>query len=151
MRDGGLDIDLLRVFDNIAEADVITIYFPILGRTLIVDARRTEEVDQMVALVPIARGSADRYRSFRRLRPELPRPLSISMIPWTSPIDSLARLGIWPRILERLEPAGDDCDLRAQAAACLCELRELERRELLRAVRGHDYHTIWERSATERA
>lgn len=144
MLDSGIDLDLERVVQNIDEADVITIYFPLLGKTLIMDARCNDHAGPMIGLVPIARDDIDRYRSFRRLRPQFPRPESISMIPWTQRVQSLNRLGIWPRILSRLETLlGTDCDLRERAETCLGELNNLEVREMLRAVSGDQYHTLW--------
>ncbi len=148
MLDSGIDLDLDKVAQNIDEADVITIYFPLLGKTLIMDARCCEEAGPMISLVPIARDGIDRYRSFRRLRPQFPRPESISMIPWTQRVSSLDRLGIWPRILARLEALlGEDCVLREQAARCFGELHDLEVREMLRAVSGDQYHTLWTASS----
>ena len=151
MLDSGVELDLDRVAQNIDEADVITIYFPLLGRTLIMDARCNDSVGPMISLVPIATDSIDRYRSFRRLRPQLPRPDSISMIPWTNRVESLDRMGVWPRILARLGTLlGDDCDLQERAAACLCELGALEVREMLRAVSGDQYHTLWASTTVDR-
>lgn len=151
MLDSGIDLDLERVVQNIDEADVITIYFPLLGKTLIMDARCNDSAGPMISLVPIASDSIDRYRSFRRLRPQFPRPESISMIPWTNRVESLDIMGVWPRILARLESLlGDDCDLRERADACLCELNQLEVREMLRAVSGDQYHTLWASSVIDR-
>jgi hypothetical protein len=151
MLDSGIELDLERVVQNIDEADVITIYFPLLGKTLILDTRRNEHAGPLVTLVPIAQDSLDRYRSFRRLRPTFPRPNSISMIPWTHRVDSLNRLGIWPRFLERVERiAPDPCSSFLDIAnECLCELRDLELRELLRAVSGEQYQTLWASGSPE--
>ncbi len=144
MLDSGVELDLDRVAQNIDEADVITIYFPLLGKTLIMDARCNDSAGPMISLVPIARDSIERYRSFRRLRPQFPRPESISMIPWTQRIESLDSTGVWPRILARLESLlGEDRALHERAHACLCELGQLEVREMLRAVSGDQYHTLW--------
>jgi len=150
MLDSGVEIDLERVAQNIDEADVITIYFPLLGKTLIMDARCNDNAGPMISLVPIATDSIDRYRSFGRLRPQFPRPESISMIPWTNRVGSLDLMGVWPMILARLESLlGNDCDLRERADACLSELGQLEIREMLRAVSGEQYHTLWSLTATD--
>mgnify|MGYP003992385279 CR=1 FL=1 len=151
MFDSGIELDLERVAQNIDEADVITIYFPLLGKTLIMDARCNDTVGPMISLVPIATDSIDRSRSFRRLRPQFPRPESISMIPWTNRVGSLDRMGVWPRILARLESLlGEDCDLQERADTCLRELGQLEVREMLRAVSGDQYHTLWASPAIAR-
>lgn len=150
MLDSGIELDLERVAQNIEEADVITIYFPLLGKTLILDTRRNEHAGPMITLVPIAQDSLDRYRSFHRLRPDFPRPQSISMIPWTHRVESLCRLGVWSRFVSRVEAiAPDPCAFTEMADNCLGELRGLEVRELLRAVSGEQYQTLWASSAPE--
>jgi hypothetical protein len=152
MLDGGIELDLERVMQNIDEADVLTIYFPLLGKTLIVDTRWNEDSGPLIAVVPIAQDSTDRYRSFHRLRPSFPRPKSLSMIPWTNRVDSLQRLGIWSHVVARLESAAPDPSYTFVDAAesCFCELRELEVRELLRAVSGEQYETLWASTTPER-
>jgi hypothetical protein len=151
MLDSGIELDLDRVAQNIDEADVIAIYFPLLGKTLILDTRRNEHAGPLVTLVPIAKDDLDRYRSFRRLRPSFPRPESISMIPWNNRVDSLSRLGVWSHLMSRVtEVAPDPCTFAEMADACLCELRQLELREMLRAVSGEQYQTMWPSAAPER-
>lgn len=151
MLDSGIELDLERVVQNIDEADVVTIYFPLLEKTLILDTRRNEHAGPLITLVPIAQDSIDRYRSFRRLRPTFPRPESISMIPWTNRVDSLSRLGVWSHVMARVtEIAPDPCAFAEVADACLCELRQLELRELLRAVSGEQYQTLRPSAAPER-
>ncbi len=151
MLDGGIDLDLERVVQNIDEADVLTIYFPLLGKTLIVDTRWNDEAGPLVAVVPIAQDSTDRYRSFHRLRPTFPEPKSLSMIPWTNRVESLQRLGIWSHLVARLEAAAPDpsSSFIDDAESCFCELRDLEVRELLRAVSGEQYETLWASSTPE--
>lgn len=150
MLDSGIELDLERVVQNIDEADVITIYFPLLGKTLILDTRRNEHAGPLITLVPIVQDDLARYRSFRRLRPDFPRPASISMMPWTHRVDSLSRLGVWSRIVARVETcAPDPCAFVEMADDCLGELRDLEVRELLRAVSGEQYQTLWAPSAPE--
>ena len=149
MLDSGPDLDLNRVAQNIDEADVITIYFPLLGKTLILDSRRNEHTGPLITIVPIATDSVDRYQSFRKIRPAFPRPESISMIPWPRRIDSLTRLGIWSHVMNRVKELTPDYRSFVQAAdSCLHELRELEMTELLRAVSGEQYHTLWAASSS---
>ena len=57
-------------------------------------------------------------------------------------MESLVKLGIWARLVSRLEVAGQD----AAAAECetvLRELRAVEKAEMASVVRGENYHTIW--------
>ena len=138
MIDGGVDLDMEAVVQNVAEADVVSLYFPHLGKSLLLDARCTEEVQPLVTVVPMERSSADRLRSVRRLRPQLPRPESITMIPWARRVDSLITLGVWCEIMRRVTD-------RDAAESCFDELRALELGEFRDAITGREYETLWAR------
>ena len=117
MLDGGFELDIEAVRENIAEAEVVTLYFPFLRKTLLVDTRSTERLGPMVRLVPMARSTAERFESLQRLRPELPKPESITMIPWGRRVASLRAAGVWDRLLARLSESGDRTALTARASA----------------------------------
>ncbi len=138
MIDGGIEIDLEAVVQNVCEADVITFYFPTLRRTLLIDTRTNPSSGTMVKIVPMAKDGADRLRSLRRLRPQFPRPDSITWIPWDARVDSLVNLGVWECILGRI-----DCPDTARA--CLATLRAIEQAEHRAAILGDDYQTLWSR------
>lgn len=138
MIDDGAELDLEAVCQNIAEAEVITLYFPLLGRTLLVDARRSADTGTMVRVVPMARDTGERLRSLRRLRPGLPRPDSITMIPWQMRVQSVVSTGVWACVLRRV-------DDQAGAEDCLAQLRTLERAEQMDAILGRRYEAIWSR------
>lgn len=142
MLDGGFELDIAAVRENIAEAEVVTLYFPFLRKTLLVDTRSTERLGPLVRVVPMARSTADRFDSLQRLRPELSRPESITMIPWGRRVASLQAAGVWDCLLARLSESGDSAALAA-AHACLGELRGLEHREQGDAIRGEHYRTLW--------
>lgn len=139
MIDDGAGLDLTAVRQNIAEAEVITVHFPLIGRTLLVDARCTAEIPTMVRVVPMARDTGERLRSLRRLRPALPRPDSITMIPWHMRIRGLVSTGVWDCLLERI---GND----EAAEACLAELQRHERSEQIDAILGRRYEALWTRA-----
>jgi hypothetical protein len=143
MMDNGVEVDLDAITKNIDEAEVVSLYFPVLGKSLLIDNRASEYVGPMVRVVPMTENSAERLRSLRRLRPELPRPNSLTLIPWTRRVESLTGLGVWEHILARLAiHAG--CEVyRAEAERCLVTLRALERGELQRAITGENYKTLW--------
>jgi hypothetical protein len=136
--DGGLELDLEAVRQNIEEAEVVCLYFPTLGRTLLVDTRSNEHAGSHVSVQPMAPSSAERLRSLRRLRPQFPRPRSLTLIPWDGRVESLCSLGLWEPLLARL-----DCPDRA--IECLRELRALERRELRAVITGEEYDALWSR------
>jgi hypothetical protein len=132
MLDNGVETDLDTITRNIDEADVVSLYFPAFGKTLLIDNRASEHVGPMVRVVPIADSSAERLRSVRRLRPELPRPTSLTLIPWTRRVDSLCALGVWEHIVQRFDVHADADIHLAEAHRCLDALRRLERRQIVR-------------------
>ncbi len=138
MIDDGVELDLTAVCQNIAEAEVITLYFPLLGRTLLVDTRRNAEVGTLVRVVPMARDTGERLRSLRRLRPMLPRPDSITMIPWQMRARAVVSTGVWECLLRRV-------DDHAAAEVCLDQLATLERAEQIDAILGRRYEALWTR------
>ncbi len=144
MLDSGYEVDVDHIARTIAEAEVACLYFPMLRATLLIDTRSSESVGPLVRLVPITATASERLRSLRRLRPQLPRPESITTIPWTWRVDAVCRLGVWECLLDRLAATGDEAIVEG-AVACLDELRALERRELRRAITGEQYRTLWGR------
>ena len=64
------------------------------------------------------------------------------MIPWTRYVDSLVSLGLWDKVIERLESAGED-EAIEECERLLKDLRGMERDEHLNAIVGDNYHTIW--------
>ena len=150
MFDGGFDLDLEAVKENIAEAEVVTFYFPLLRQTLLIDTRKTDSDGPLVCIVPIARSSTDRFDSLSKLRPAFPRPESITMIPWSRRVDSLRSAGVWDALLLRLRDLGGEEFVR-DAAACLHDLLKAESQELLHAITGEQYHTVWGPARSSRA
>ena len=143
MMDNGVEVDLDAITKNIDEAEVVSLYFPVLGKSLLIDNRASEHVGPMVRVVPMTENSAERLRSLRRLRPQLPRPKSLTLIPWTRRVDSLTGLGVWEHILVRFDTHAGGDSYRAEAERCLVTLRALERSELHRAITGEQYRTLW--------
>lgn len=143
MIDGGTDLDIEAAIQNIQEAEVVCVYFPAFNQTLLVDARTAPNVAPLMAVVPMVRTAADRIRSLRRLRPQLPRPDSITMIPWGRRVHSLIECGLWANLLARVED--DEC-----AEECMRRLRSMELTEFRDAIVGRSYQSIWSRTDAKR-
>lgn len=139
MIDGGSDLDIEAAIQNAREAEVICVYFPAFNQTLLVDARTAPNVGPMMAVVPMVRTAADRIRSLRRLRPQLPRPESITMIPWGRRVHSLVDTGLWEQLVARVEDAEN-------AGDCLDRLRSMELSEFRDAIIGRAYQSLWSRA-----
>lgn len=136
-------MDVEEINRNIDTAEVMGIYFPLIRKTLLVDTRSDAVDGPMIRVVPMVNSMEERFRNLRRLRPRLPRPESITLIPWPKYLPSLKRLGIWDRMVQRFVNAGD------MDAVCACEetfneLIELEKREIVEAIKGEHYTTLWE-------
>ena len=136
-------MDPEEVSRNIEAAEVICLHFPLFRRTLLIDTRCSNDDPPLVRLVPMAKSVEDRFKSLRRLRPNFPQPERITIIPWPSYVDSLVRLGIWDRLLQRFARGGHSTTL-ARCRDVFKQLQSLERAEMAAAVTGKQYHTIWQ-------
>ena len=140
--DDDLTYDLDEVMKNLDTAEVMSLFFPTLRKSVVIDTRYNDHEGPMVRIVPMAASPQERLRSVRRLRPGFPRLQNLTLIPWPRYVDSLITLGIWDRIVNRFTASGH----KEVADAChsiLEELQRLEKTELASVVRGENYHTIW--------
>ena len=140
--EGNFLFDIDQVIRNVSEAEVMSVFFPTFRRALIVDTRANDSVGPYVRLMPMARSPQDRMRSIRRLRPQFPRPTNLTLIPWQRYVESLVESGVWDQIVDRISQSGDGSAVTACNDA-LSELRQMERDELVSAITGRNYHTIW--------
>ncbi|PCH85264.1 MAG: hypothetical protein COB86_09555 [Dehalococcoidia bacterium] len=143
--EGNFLFEIDEVLRNVQEAEVMSIFFPSFRRALIIDTRSNTDDGPMVRLMPMASSPQDRVRSIRKLRPGFPRLQNLTLIPWQRYVDSLVNLGVWEKIVKRIEESGDAKAIQACDAA-LTELRRLERQELVAAISGDNYQTIWSAS-----
>lgn len=143
--DGDFRLDLDEVLRNIDVAEVISIYFPVLRKAMLIDTRFTVEDPPMVKVVPMAASIEERNRALRKLRPHFPKPKSITVVPWPKYVDSLVRLGVWQKIVERLVDSGHKETVR-ECKRVLEEMQLLEMKELSAVITGENYHTMWART-----
>ena len=142
--DGEFRIDLEDLIRNVEKAEVISIYFPLLKTTLLIDTRFDTGDSPLVSLVPSANSVDERVRYLKRLRPNYPHPTDITILPWTRRAQVLVKLGIWQILLDRLVYSGFDGAVQAFSDA-KDEIERLESKELVSAIRGDNYYTIWKR------
>lgn len=93
-------------------------------------------------ILPMVNSIEERLRSIRRLRPHLLPLENITVLPWLRSVDSLVRLGVWDRIVQRLVDSGYKDTVKSCIQA-LQDLRLLEREEMTAVVKGDNYRTIW--------
>ena len=136
-------MDMNEIATNIQAAEVVCFYFPLLRKTLVVDLRTGVEEPPIVRLMPMAGSIDERLSSLRKLRPRLPQPEKVAILPWPKYVDSLVRLGIWDLLITRCADTGDKKSVESCNDA-LGELRSLEKAELAAVITGDQYHTIWQ-------
>ena len=141
--DGDFRLDLEEIGRNIDSVDVISIFFPLLRKTLLLDTRLDIEDGPMVKVVPMLDSVEERFKSLKRLRPRLPRPDSITVIPWPKHVSSLKRLGIWAKIVQRIATTGRK-DATVVCDKCYQDLLELDNAELAAVIKGDSYYTLWQ-------
>lgn len=140
--EGDFEIDVNEILIDIKEAEVLSIFFPMFHKSLVVDLRSNERSGPMVRIMPMVASPQERMRAIRRLRPGFPRRHSLSVIGWPRYVDSLQTHGIWQHVIDQLARAGQT-DPGEHMSRTLAELRRLEKAEMARVVAGQNYHTIW--------
>ncbi len=140
--DGDFRTDIDGILEQVATAEIVSFYFPLLRKSLLVDMRFTAEDDPLVLVAPAVSSPEERLRKLRRLRPQFPRPEDIALVMWPHHAAALQRSGVLDGVRERLEEARRAAPLAALENA-LRHLANLEREELVKAITGDQYHTLW--------
>ncbi len=140
--DEGFALDLEEVLKNIDNAEVMSLFFPTLRKAVVIDTRHSATEDPLVRIMPMVASPQERLKTIRRLRPKFPRLQNLTLIPWAGNIESLVRLGVWERIVNRFVKSGH-FEVVNTCQEVLQELRRLEKAELAAAVLGENYYTIW--------
>ena len=146
--DGDFLLDMEEVIESVEKAEVMSLYFPALGKAVVIDTRSNDTQGPLVSITPMVASPQERLRSLRRLRPGFPELNGLTVVQWTRYVDSLVTLGVWDRIVKRFADSGQD-DAVAACGTVLNELRRLENAELAAVVLGHNYHTIWPPQETD--
>jgi len=141
--DSEFRIDISEVNRAIDLGEIIALYFPLLRKTLLMDLRTTPLDGPMIKVVPMATSAEDRYRELVRMRPRLPKPESINIVPWPKFVETLVRSGVWDRVARRYAEIGPP-EMVRQCIASLDQLRDVERDEVRRAITGENFETLWD-------
>ena len=145
--DFGYGSGVSGVFKFIENAEVMAVFFPKFGHSVVIDERIQESDPPLVRVVPMARSIADRLRSIKRMRPGLPRPRDIVAVPWVGYVEAMQSSGLWNKIIDRIEESGYAEALEA-ADKAFDELVRMERKELAQLIIGDQYETLWARSTS---
>ena len=136
--------DIEEIKKTLLEADVISLFFPYFGKTMLVDIRTNETDGPAVILTDMVRNPQERIRSMEQLRPGFDDPEKMVLIPWVRYLETLVDSGIWNLIVNKLEETSF-IDPQNSTDDILIKLRNLEHIELADAVNGPSYKTIWSR------
>jgi hypothetical protein len=147
--DSDFQIDIGEVQRAIDVGEITALYFPLLRKTLLMDTRTTAVDSPMITVVPMASSPEERFRELVRMRPRLPKPDSINIVPWPKYVASLVRLEVWDHIVRRYLEIGPP-EVVKRCEECLQELHGFEQEELRRAITGERYETLWDAAGTHR-
>jgi hypothetical protein len=135
-------LDYDAIIKTVRQAEVIAFRFVTVPMRLLIDNRFSDADAPMVKLVPPAASAEERFKSLKVLRPRFRLPQKISAIWWPRYINGLVESGVWDAISCRITDNG----YSAAAAECdelLRELRRMERAEMVNAIGGEGYRTLW--------
>ena len=134
--------DIEEIKNTLLEADVVSLFFPFFGKTVLIDIRSNETDGPALILTEMVRSPRERIRSMEQLRPGFNDPEKMVLIPWVRYLETLIDSGIWSVVIKKLEEASF-IDPRVSADEILEKLRNQEHNELADAVNGPSYKTIW--------
>jgi len=143
--DNPFDIFHERIIDAIRSGDVVCLFFPRLGKTLILDLRSTIEVPPAVFIENMVHSPRERLTSLQRLRPEFELPDEIRLAPWFGFVNSLHESGIYDALIDRCWQTNHLATVNACEAA-ISDLERIERRQVRAIIRGEMSKTLWQRT-----
>ena len=81
------------VLRSLREAAIVSLWFPYIGKALIVDLRHDGQEGPLVTLDSGLAGPQARMESLKKLRPRFPMPGNVLLAPWIGPVRSLENSG----------------------------------------------------------
>ena len=140
---GSNDAYVERIVEAVRHAEVVSLFFPQVGKALILDMRAGKD-GPMVALDDMAQSPRARLASFRRLRPGLPVPERLTLAAWHGGVRGLDDVGVLDAMTERcrLEGGGELVD---RAHDLVRRLIAIETDAMRNLVRGVGTQTLWQR------
>jgi hypothetical protein len=135
MMDNVFRWNVKSVLRNMHEAQVISLFFPYLGKALIVDLRCDEVEGPLITIEGLVSGPEERLESLRKLRPRFELPANVTLAPWLGSVRTLDSSGAIADLTARLERLGH-APLRADLERAYAELLGIEYGEVLALIRG---------------
>ena len=133
-----------QIIEAIQTGEVVCLFFPRIGKTLVLDLRHTIEIPPGVIIDDMVTRPRDRLERLERLRPTLPPPEELRIAPWAGSVASLEDAGVVSAMLERCAETGDVTTVE-RCRKAIETLTKIERDQLRAIVRGEMSRAIWER------
>ncbi len=134
-----------EVIAAVRSIDVASIFFPYAMRSWILDLRKSVDSGPKVLLDGIVASPQERLESFRRIRPDLPNPETLTVIPWIGHARQLEETGVLDAIFQRCRTEGGET-LVADATACYQALIEAETAIKRQIILGVGMQPLWRRT-----
>ena len=136
-----------QVISTINDAEVMTIFFPHLGRSLVVDTRRSVEDGPLFRLMNQVNSMEERMGSIEKMRPTLGKIHSIHGIPWTKSLRTMRDNDVLATIIGRLTSNGMPlATAERQVMDAFRTLLSVEHAQWVDLINGESpvYKTLWE-------
>lgn len=133
-----------RIIEAIQSAEVMSLFFPRFGKTLMLDLRHTVEIPPWVTVDDMVSSPQERLVRFEKMRPLMPLPDELRIAAWFGSIESLNDAGIVDAMLERCSETGEVAIVE-QCREAIQALDTYEREHLKAMIRGELSRTIWQR------
>jgi len=145
--DNAYNISSAKIISALAEAEVMSIFFPRVGKALIVDTRHNTAHGPVVLIDEMVSSADERLQSVRRLRPEFTEIAQLTLAPWMGSTRAFAEQGILDAIVARFHAMGFH-DAADEVKAVFQRLRRHET-QVTRDLVGGDAkttRTLWTRN-----
>ena len=144
MNSNNFQDDIDEIKRNLDEADVVSLFFPYFGKSVLIDVRSNDTDGPALILTDMVRSPRERIRSMEKLRPGFGDPEKMVLIPWMRYLETLVESGIWDLVVSKLE-ASSFIDSKVYSDEILNRLKNFEHIELADVINGSSYETIWSR------
>lgn len=146
--DNAYNISSAKIISALGEAEVMSIFFPRVGKALIVDTRHNADHGPVMLIDDMVGSAEERLQSVRRLRPEFTEIAQLTLAPWIGSTRAFAEQGILDAIVARFHAMGFH-DAADDAITVFQRLKRHETQVMRDLVAGdaQTTRTIWSRRA----
>lgn len=133
-----------QLISAIDDADVISLFFPLLRRALVIDARSSPDYPPSVTLMPQVASVEERIRMIEGQRPGMGKVRAILAVPWLRSVRELDDRGIVTVLVNRLVASGLSPEAsRSRLEKAVDKLWRIEKMAFAGMIRGEGFSTIW--------